>query len=108
MANTFKSTLNINIETTGNTVYTCPASNVATIIGLSLSNKTNSTVTANLFLTRGATECSILSGVNIPPGNSLIPVGGDQKLVVQASDTIKATTSANSSLDIIVSLLEIS
>lgn len=108
MANTFKSNVAANIVTSGNTVYTCPSSTSATVIGLSLSNKSTTTVTANVFLTRSSVDYSIISNVPILTGSSLIPVGGDQKIVMEDSDEIKVTTSANSSLDCIVSLLEIS
>jgi hypothetical protein len=36
-----------------------------------------------------------------------VPIGGEQKVVLQAADELKITTSANSSLDVIASLLEI-
>ncbi len=52
MANAFKSNVAANITTTGNTVYTCPASTQTTLIGLTLSNKSAGTVSANVFLRR--------------------------------------------------------
>jgi hypothetical protein len=36
-----------------------------------------------------------------------VPIGGEQKVVLQAADELKITTSANNSLDVIASLLEI-
>lgn len=108
MANTFKSNVAINILTAGNTVYTCPAATQTTLIGMTLSNKSNTTtVTANVFLTRSAVDYSIISNASIPSGSSLVPVGGDQKIVLEAGDSIKVTTSTASSVDAIVSLLEI-
>lgn len=107
MANTFKSNLALNIVTTGNTVYTCPTATQTTLIGLTLSNKSSGTVTANVFLTRSAVDYSIISNAPILSGSSLVPIGGDQKVVLQAADSIKITTSANSSIDTILSLLEI-
>ena len=73
----------------------------------SLSNKSAGAITANVFLTRSAVDYSIISNVPILSGSSLIPIGGDQKLVLQAADAVKITTSANASVDVIVSLLEI-
>lgn len=107
MANTFKSNVAADIVTSGNTVYTCPASTSTTIIGLSLSNKSSTTVTANVFLTRSAVDYSIISNVPILTGSSLIPVGGDQKIVLEEADELKVTVSADGSLDCIASLLEI-
>ncbi len=107
MANTFKSTANVNIEVTSNTVYTCPSATQTTLIGMTLSNKSAGTVTANVFLRRSGTDFSIISNAPILTGSSLVPIGGDQKVVLQAADAIKITTSANNAVDAIVSLLEI-
>jgi hypothetical protein len=51
----------------------------------------------NYFLIRGA---------SIAPGGSLVPIGGEQKLVLEAGDKIRVQMSAASSGDVIVSLLE--
>lgn len=107
MANTFKSNLAANIVTTGNTVYTCPSATQTTLIGLTLSNKSSGTVTANVYVTRSAVDYSIISNAPILAGSSLVPIGGDQKVVLQAADSVKITVSANASVDTVVSLLEI-
>ena len=108
MANTFRSNCSANIITSGNTIYTCPSATQTTLIGMTLSNKSTGTVTANVFLTRSAVDYSIISNAPIISGSTLVPIGGDQKVVLQAADVLKVTTSANSSLDVIASLLEIS
>jgi hypothetical protein len=108
MPNTFKSTANVNIATSGNTVYTCPSATQTTLIGMTLSNKSTGTITANVYLTRSAVDYSLISNAPILTGSTLVPIGGDQKVVLQAADVLKVTTSASNSLDTIVSLLEIS
>jgi hypothetical protein len=108
MANAFKSNVAANIVTTGNTVYTCPSATQTTLIGLTLSNKSNGTVTANVFLRRSSTDYSIISNAPILTGSTLVPIGGEQKVVFQAADELKVTVSANASMDVIASLLEIS
>ena len=107
MANTFKSNVALNIETTGNTVYTCPAATQTTLIGLTISNKGNNTVTANAFLRRSSVDYSIISNAVIVNGSTLVPIGGDQKVVMQDADELKITVSANNAVDVIASLLEI-
>jgi len=107
MASTFKSNVAANIVTSGNTVYTCPSATQTTLIGLSISNKAAGSVTANVFLTRSAVDYSIISNVPILAGSTLVPIGGDQKVVLQPADLLKITASANASVDVIVSLLEI-
>lgn len=108
MSNAFKSNVAANIVTSGNTVYTCPGATQTTLIGLTLSNKSAGTVSANVFLRRSATDYSIISNVPILTGSTLVPIGGEQKVVFQAADELKVTVSANASIDVIASLLEIS
>jgi hypothetical protein len=108
MANAFRSNVAANIVTTGNTVYTCPANTQTTLIGLTLSNKSAGTVSTNVFLTRSNVEYSIISNAPILNGSTLVPIGGEQKVVLQPADAIKVTSTANNAIDVIVSLLEIS
>lgn len=108
MANTFRSNVALNVETTGNTVYTCPSATQTTLIGLTISNKSNGSITANAFLRRSSVDYSIISNAIIVSGSTLVPIGGDQKVVLQAADELKITTSANNAVDAIASLLEIS
>lgn len=107
MPNTFKSNVSLNVETTGNTVYTCPSATQTTLIGMTLSNKSFGTVTANVFLRRSGTDFSLISNAPILTGSTLVPIGGDQKVVLQAADILRVTTNANNSVDVIASLLEI-
>ena len=107
MPNTFKSNVAANITTSGNTVYTCPSATQTTLIGLTLSNKSTGSITSNVFLTRSGVDYSLISNVPILTGSTLVPIGGEQKVVLQAADSIKVVSSANGSLDVIASLLEI-
>jgi len=107
MANTFKSNVAADIVTSGTTVYTCPSATQTTLIGLTISNKATGTVTANVFLRRSSTDYSIISNAPILTGSTLVPIGGEQKVVLEAADELKVTVSANSSIDVIASLLEI-
>lgn len=107
MANLFKSNVAANVVTTGNTVYTCPAATQTTLIGMTISNKSLGTVSANVFLSRSGTDYSIVSNAPILTGSTLVPIGGDQKVVLEVADSIKVTSSANGAVDVIVSYLEI-
>ena len=107
MANTFKSNLSANLVTTGNTVYTCPAATQTTLIGLSVANKSAGTITANAYITRSAVDYALIASAPILSGSTLVIVGGDQKVVLQASDVLKVVASANGSADCVASLLEI-
>lgn len=107
MPNIFKSNVATNIETTGNTVYTCPGATQTTLIGLTIANKSNGTVTANAFLRRSSVDYAIIANVPILSGSTLIPIGGEQKVVLESADELKITTSSNNAVDAIVSYLEI-
>lgn len=107
MPSTFKSNVAADIVTSGNTVYTCPSATQTTLIGLTLSNIGAGTVTANVFLRRSSVNYSLISNAPILTGSTLVPIGGEQKVVLQAADELRVTTSANASVDVIASLLEI-
>jgi hypothetical protein len=44
----------------------------------------------------------------VPVGSALVAVGGDQKIVMNASDVLKVTASQASAADVTMSILEIS
>jgi hypothetical protein len=110
MANTFKSTCTQNIGTSVTTIYTAPTSTLAisTLIGCSLSNKSASPVAVTVNLVRAGTPYALIAGATVPVGGSLVIAGGDEKVVLQAGDTLSAfcATSATA-VDTIVSALEI-
>ena len=105
MANTFKSYLSAGV-TTQTAVLTAPASTQTTVIGLSLANTSTGAITATVTLTRGATVVNVIKDAAVPASDTLVLYGGDQKLVLQASDVLKVTASA--ATDVIVSVLEVS
>ena len=108
MANSFKVSAVAGVGTTTTDAYVCPASTSTTVIGLSLANITSSqiTVTAELSINSGA-AARLVKELSIPAGSTLVVVGGDQKVVLNASDKIKITSSAVSSVDVVTSYLEI-
>lgn len=105
MANTFKSYLASGV-TTQTTVLTAPVLTQTTLIGLSLANATTGAITVTVTLTRGSTVVNIILNAAVPAADALVLYGGDQKLVMQAGDILKVTSSA--AVDVIVSVLEVS
>jgi hypothetical protein len=106
MPNTFKSN-GASVTTTNVTAYTCPASTQTTIIGLSLANTSVSAISITVELVKGGTTpFAIVSAVPIPVGSSLVAIGGDQKVVMQPTDLLRART-ASGTADLLVSYLEI-
>jgi hypothetical protein len=110
MANNFKSSGTSAIGTTKTTAYTAPASTTTTVIGLSVSNilTTETSVKVDVILSKGASEFYIVRGAPVLPGGALVAVGGDQKLVLETGNSIKIVSSNAASVDVIVSVLEVS
>ena len=105
MANAFKNYIAASV-TTQTSVYTTPSATQTTVIGLSLANTTAGVATADVQVTSGGTTIYIIKGAPIPVGSSLVPIGGDQKLVLEAADVLKVTSDVT--VDVSVSVLEIS
>lgn len=101
MANAFKSYQSTGI-TTETTVLTGPALTETTVIGLTVANTSASQITASVKLN----TAYIVKDAPILVGGSLIAIGGDQKVVVEASDTISVI--ASDTVDVVTSTLEIS
>jgi hypothetical protein len=107
MANTFKNQVKAAVGTSAETIYTTGVGVSTTIIGMTIANLLNTTITANVILTSGGSDYYMVKMAPIDPGNSLITIGGEQKLVMTANDILKVSTSNASSADVILSLLEI-
>lgn len=108
MANTFKNFFLKNANTTSQNVYVAGAGVQATLIGMTVANIIPSPVTANITITSGTTSHFMVHQATIAPGGALVPIGGDQKVVLEANDYLQVQMNAANSADVIVSVLEIS
>jgi len=108
MANSFKNSAVANIGTTASTVYTTPSATTSTVIGLTVANTSNSPVTVGIYLTIGGTDYYLLKNAVVPVGGAIVPIGGEQKVVLQTGNLVKVVSSAATSVDAILSVLEIS
>lgn len=109
MANIFKRKLSRNIGGTATPVgsYTVPLATTSVVIGLTVTNTTGSAITANVYINDGAANTSLVVNGPISSGSSLVLVGGDQKIVLETGDTMYVQSSAASSIDAIMSIMEI-
>lgn len=107
MANTFKNYATAGVGTSGADVYTAGAGVQATIIGMTIANITGNNVNADVKVTAGGVTVYVVKGALIPAGGALVPVGGDQKVVLEAADKITVVSDTVSSLDVLLSVLEI-
>jgi hypothetical protein len=105
----FISYVSKDVPNTGATLVTTAGGTQTSIIGLSCTNTSvANTITADVYITRSGTNYYIVKGATVPVGGALVVVGGDQKLVLNASDALKANCSINTSMDVIASALVIS
>jgi len=105
----FKSQVTPNIGTSGSpstVTATVSAGTTATLIGLSLANTTASNITVSAKLNKsGGSSAFLVKDATVLPGGALAIVGGDQKLVLEAGDTVTGYASASNSADAVVSYL---
>ena len=108
MANTFKlkTKANVGVSTVG--IYTATSPVTATVvIGITLANTSGSGINVGIGVTRDTSDdVSILKNVPIPQGSSLEVMQGN-KLVLEANDTITAKSDVNNSLDVSITVMEI-
>lgn len=111
MANAFKNKTFDGSSTAANTamtIYTCPAATETTIIGLTVANITTSQVLVTVTLENSdGDNVNLIKNAPVPVGSALVPVGGDQKVVMEASDVLKVTCDTANGADTTLSILEI-
>lgn len=108
MANTFISKTKANVGTSPATIYTVPSSTTSVVIGFNISNTTANDVTADVFINKSnvsADDVYIVKGIEIPTG-TLYDFNAGNKIILETGDLIQVTSSASSSVDVIVSILE--
>ena len=109
MANTLKNVIQNDIGTTLTSVYTVPSSTTTILIGLTLANTLANQqidVSVSVTDTSAGVTSYIVKNAAVAPGGALVPVGGDQKIILEATDVLKVQSSAASSLDVIASVVE--
>lgn len=111
MANAFK-TKTFDGSSTGAatdmTIYTCPASTETTIIGFTIANIASAQITVDVKLENSdGDNVFLIKDAPIPVGSSFVPVGGDQKIVMEAADVLKVQSDTANSADTTLSILEI-
>jgi hypothetical protein len=109
MANTFKNSIVGPAGTSGLSVYACPSATSATVIGVNVANIVSQNIEVDVEITDNSAGLTkyLVKGATLPQGSSTILVGGEQKVVLEANDSITVTSSVNSSVDVVVSVLEI-
>ena len=108
MANAFKLVTDTAVGTSPATIHTGAGSTETTIIGMSVANIHTAQITIDVQLENNdGDNIYLIKAAPVPVGSSIIIVGGDQKVVMNASDVLKVTSSVASSADVALSILEI-
>ena len=108
MANTFKNRTLRAVGTSATDVgAVVAASTQTTLIGMTMANITSGVINVTATLNDGSNTTHIVKDAPIPTGGSLILLGGDQKVVLMTGDKIIITSNTASSVDVIMSFLEI-
>lgn len=111
MANAFlrKTSRDIGVTATQVGAYTVGSGVETTIIGLTVSNTTTSAVEIEVYHRDGSdNDTYLVKGAPVPVGSSLVVVGGDQKVVLEPDDEIYVKSNADTSVDVVMSILEVS
>ena len=107
MANTFKLKTKASVGIGTSNVYAVPVNTTTTIIGITLANVSGGSINVGVGITRATEDdVSVLKNVPIPQGSSLEVMQGN-KIVLEATDTLTAKSDVNNSLDVTLTILEI-
>jgi len=107
MANTFKLKTKANVGTATSDVYVVPSATTTVVIGVTLANTSGSSINVGVGVTRASTDdVKLMKNVPIPQGSSFEFMGGN-KVVLETTDTLTAVSDVNNSLDVALTIMEI-
>jgi hypothetical protein len=101
--NRFK-TVTIELTTSSQTVYTAPTGYTGIILYAHVTNYAAAATTITMSHKRSSTTTEIIKGASVPVADAYIPLDG--KLVLETSDAIVAEAGANTTLKVLLSVLE--
>ena len=107
MANTFKLKTKANVGTATSDVYVVPSATTTVVIGVTLANTTGSSINVGVGVTRASTDdVKLMKNVPIPQGSSFEFMAGN-KVVLETTDTLPAESDVSNSLDVALTIMEI-
>ena len=107
MANTFKLKTKANVGVSTSNVYTVPSATTTVVIGVTLANTSGSSINVGVGVTRASTDdVKLMKNVPIPQGSSFEFMAGN-KVVLETTDTLTAVSDVNNSLDVALTIMEI-
>ena len=107
MANTFKLKTKANVGTATSDVYVVPSATTTVVIGVTLANTSGSSINVGVGVTRASSDdVKLMKNVPIPQGSSFEFMAGN-KVVLETTDTLTAVSDVNNSLDVALTIMEI-
>ena len=107
MANTFKLKTKANVGVTTSNVYAVPSATTTVVIGVTLANTSGSSINVGVGVTRASSDdVKLMKNVPIPQGSSFEFMAGN-KVVLETTDTLTAVSDVNNSLDVALTIMEI-
>ena len=107
MANNFKLKTKANVGVTTTNIYTAPSATTTVVIGITAANVSASNINVGIGITRPSEDdIEIAKNIPIPQGSSLEFMQGN-KIVLEQNDTLTAKSDVNNSLDMAVTIMEI-
>ena len=107
MANTFKLKTKANVGVSTSDVYVVPSATTTVVIGVTLANTTGSSINVGVGVTRASTDdVNLMKNVPIPQGSSFEFMAGN-KVVLETTDTLTAESDVSNSLDVALTIMEI-
>ena len=94
----------LEITTSNQTAYTAPTGYTSIVLYAHVTNVGAAAATVTMSHVRSSTTTQIIKDGNVPVNDAFIPMDG--KLVLETSDSIQVSGSANSTLKLILSILE--
>jgi len=101
--NRFK-TETIVLTTNDQTIYTAPTGYTGIVLYAHVTNYADAATTVTLSHVRSSTTTEIIKEAQVPVNDAYIPLDG--KLVLQTNDSIKGSAGANTTLKVLLSVLE--
>ena len=95
------------------TIYTGKSGTETTIIGMSIANIATTQITVDVKIESDTSDTEVnknvflIKNAPIPVGGTLVPIGGDQKVVLLDTDVLKVQSDTANSADTTLSILEI-
>lgn len=110
MPTTFKHEVSSGVGTTPADILTVAEGFRATVIGCNIANTTEyDNISVDVYVVDAtSTQASYVKGITIPPNTALKLITNGEKLILPETTTLRVVSDTDSSVDVVLSYVEIS